>query len=355
MIQKITSQNLMNMFDESKQSISTLESNIDNIEKELSKKITIIKNIQEYSNKELLDLKELLSNGNAEKAYTTILLCDAKDKTGIYDSYGSTIHPAFLKTPYDIFNFDSVTGKIFKNNANVKINDVIKEEYNNILINDDIATKTSVFEEYSDPDIKIEIEINPGDLLGATSFNTIEILPFIPGSFNINEINIYTMQDYQNNNNSAPSLTITNNMENIEARRLLLDKSRDLWKIDFSIHINYKNSNGLYPFGLKHLYFLNTSLNPNSNIIFKISKDDYIQWISEDIIIHDQNGKYETTCTEQNIELYMNYMNGVLDYKIDTSKGLAQNIINRNIKEFWVYMPILKTIKSIQFKNVSTK
>ena len=89
--------------------------------------------------------------------------------------------------------------------------------------------------------------------------------------------------------------------------------------------------------------------------MFKVIKDKYIDWISEDIIIHDQNGRYETTCSEQNIKLYAEYNNGVFSFEIATSKGLTQNPIPRNIKEFWVSMPIIRSINSIKFKEISTR
>lgn len=356
MIKKTTSTDLMNILEESQQSFSDLETNINNLQKELERKIVIVKNIQEYNNSELLNIKEILLNNKLNNDIdNTIVLSNTQIESGIYDVYGTTVHSAFLKTPYDIFNFGSVTGKIFKDNANVKINNIVKEEYTNILMSDENINKQFVFEEYDTPDVKIEIEINPEDLLGSTGFNAIEFLPFIPGSFSINKIEIYTMQDYQNNNTTIPSFTMTNNLQNIGANRLLMDKTRDLWKIVFNIYVNYKNLNGMYPFGLKHLYFLKGNFNPNSNVIFKVTKDNYIDTISEDIIMHDQNGKYETTCTEQGIKLYMSYMSGVLDYKIETSQGLTQNPINRNIKEFYVSMPILKSINSITFKSITTR
>lgn len=355
MIKKATSKDLMNILETSQLSISNLIDNVNNIQTELEKRLLVIKNTQEYNNNELESIKEILSNEQTNNTINkTIVISKAEIMSGIYDKYGNTVHASFLKTPYDIFNFGSVTGKIFKNNVNIKINDIIKEEYSNMLKDDSIKDKSVFFEEYDEPNIKLEIEINPSDLLGATSFNTIDFLPFLSGSFNIEQIDIYTMQDYQTKA-TLPSLTITNKMNNIGMSRLLLDKTRDLWKISFNIHVNFKNSNNKYPFGLKHLYFLKADLNPNSNIIFKVKQDNYIDWISEDIVIHDQNGRYETTCTDQNIKLYMSYVSGVLSYEIDTSKGLSQNPLNRNIKEFYVSMPVLKSINSIKFAEIKNR
>ena len=353
MILKITSKDIMDLLETSTESIQSIKDSVNTIESELEKRIQVIKNIQEYALKEMYDLTDSFNSG-ISSSVEDINILTRSELYGIYDIYGTCVQPKLLKTPTDIFNFGSVAGKIFKNNANVKIADVIKESYKNMLMHDSINGKSITFEELDVPDVKIEIEINPNDLLGATSFNTIEILPYIPGSFDITDVKIYTMQEYQTHTSTA-DLHITNTIPRISAERILLDKSRDLWKIEFTVHIRFQNSNGKYPFGLKHLYFLNNNLNPNSNIVFKVSKSDYIDWISEDIIIQDQNGIYETTCSDENIRLYIDYTNGVFSYEIATSKGLTQNSIPRNIKEFWVSMPLDRSIRSIKFKKIAKR
>lgn len=45
------------------------------------------------------------------------------------------------------------------------MNDTIKEEYTNMLMDDSITGKSVTFEEFDEPNITIEIEINPSDLL----------------------------------------------------------------------------------------------------------------------------------------------------------------------------------------------
>lgn len=356
MIQKITSKDIMDLLEKSKTSIDKIESNVSSIQTELEKRLSVVKNIQEYTNKNLFDIKETLSSGTiGSEAENIVLLSQQNEAYGLYDSYGSVIHPAFIKTPIDIFNFGSITGKIFKNNAIVTINDVTKESYTNMLMHDSIVGKSISFEEFDTPDITIEIEINPSDLLGATNFNIIEILPYIPGSFDITDIKVFTMQDYRTNNTTVASLTIMNTISDVGASRIMIDQTRELWKIILNVHVNFSNSNNKYPFGLKHIYFLKGDYNPNSNIVFKVTKNKYIDWISEDIIIHDQNGKYESTCSEQNIKLYMEYNDGVPSFEIATSLGLTQNPIPRNIKSFWVCMPIIRSINSIRFKEIGIR
>lgn len=353
MIVQKTSTDLMNLLESSQQDITDMRTQINTIESELTKRLQIVKNIQEYSAREMTDLKEMFSN-KIDKAVDNVIIFSKMELEGTYDTYGHWIQPSFLKTPTDIFNFGSVTGKIFKNNANVRINDYVKPEYNNMLMNDSIEGKSVAFEEFDTPNIELEITINPSDLLGATSFNAIEIMPYIPGSFNIMNMKIFTMQNYKNSADT-PDLEITNEITEVGNSRILLDKTRDLYKFIMQIHINFRNNDGRYPFGLKHLYFLNGDLNPDSNIIFKVKRNNYIQYIGDDIILHDQNGKYDTTCTDEDIKLYMGYDAGVLSLEIATSKGLKQNPVPRNIKEFWVSMPVKRSLYSFTFKNLTLR
>ena len=164
MIQKISSKDIMDLLEESQNSIKDIELNVNDMKSELEKRLSIIKNVQEYTQESIIDIKELLSDGLNDSVENIILLSQQENAEGLYDKYGSIIHPAFIKTPTNVFNFGTITGKIFKNNANVKMNDTIKEEYTNMLMDDSITGKSVTFEEFDEPNITIEIEINPSDL-----------------------------------------------------------------------------------------------------------------------------------------------------------------------------------------------
>ena len=133
MIQKMSSKDIMDLLEESQNSIKDIELNVNDIKSELEKRLSIIKNVQEYTQESIIDIKELLSNGFSDNVENIILLSQQEATEGLYDKYGSVIHPAFIKTPTNVFNFGTISGKIFKNNANVKINDAIKLEYTNIM------------------------------------------------------------------------------------------------------------------------------------------------------------------------------------------------------------------------------
>ena len=171
----------------------------------------------------------------------------------------------------------------------------------------------------------------------------------MPGSYTINKIDIYTMQDYQAQRLDTPTKSITKNIMNSGTTKIVLNESYYIYKVDFDITINFQNANGKYPFGLHHLYFLRSSYSTNSYVIVKLEKENFITRIDEDIIIYDQYGKHTSNCTNENIEFYMNYVEGELSYQIDTSKGLTQYTIPKNINSIYAKIPINRSISIIKF------
>ena len=121
------------------------------------------------------------------------------------------------------------------------------------------------------------------------------------------------------------------------------------------VYLNFRNSNGKYPFGIKHLYFLNANFNPNSYAVFKIQENKYIETISENVIITDQTGTVESSCTEENMELYIDWTNGIGIDSIATSKGLTINPVVRDTNTFYVYYPILRSTMAFQFESVTLR
>lgn len=354
MIQKQNSKQLMDSLHNSEQSIQKLNDDISVMNNELTKHLSVIRNAQEFALKQMLEVKELIKDGYDSHAKNRIVFTRGDIVDGNFDVFGSTVHPAFVKAPTNVFNFGTSTGKVFKNNANVRINDTAKESYKDMLMHDSIPNKGIAFDEFDEPEITLEIEINPDDLLGATDFNIIELLPYLPGSFDIQEIRVFTMADYRQDG-LTPSHTLSSNIENFGASRVLMGKTLQLWKCQIDILLKFQNANGKYPFGVKHCYFLKGNYDPDSYIVARVSRDKFVDWISEDIQMHDQKGIYASTCKEEGIELYMSYLNDVLSLEISTSLGLGQNPIPKNIREFYVKVPLDRSIISMKFDEIKDR
>ena len=343
---KLTSKDLMDKLDESNQRIDTIASNINIMKTEIERRMLVFQNQFEFNTQQLTELQ----NSEQETTnLTSVFLKNADIVNGDYEAYGLSIYPSLVKTPVNIFNFSSITGAIYKNNGHVSINNESSTLFNNILIDDSINNKETVFAEYDTPNIKLSVTIDPNELLGSPAFNTIDILPYLPGSYTINKIDIYTMQDYQAQRLDTPTKSITKNIMNSGTTKIVLNESYYIYKVDFDITINFQNANGKYPFGLHHLYFLRSSYSTNSYVIVKLEKENFITRIDEDIIVYDQYGKHTSNCTNENIEFYMNYVEGELSYQIDTSKGLTQYTIPKNINSIYAKIPINRSISIIKF------
>lgn len=353
MIHKLNSKQIMDRLAKSQQSIEDLENEISIMDNEMVQELSIVSNAQEYALDQLANLKEM--HGASADAQNRIVFIKADVLDGQFETYGTTIHPAFLKEPTNVFNFGSASGQIFKNNANVYFNDVAKEAYKSILMHDSIANKRAAFEEFDDPELTIKVEVNPDDLLGSTDFNIIELLPCIPGSFDITDIRVYTMQDYHQADTTTPSVQLSNTIASCGAARIMIGETRTLFRCEIDVKLNFQNAHGKYPFGIRHLYFLKGNYDPDSFILLRMSRNHFIDWVSEGLVMHDQNGVYESNCTDEKVELYMSYVANTPTLEIATSVNEGENLIPKNIKEMYIKMPVLCSMISMEFKKIKER
>lgn len=351
---KLSSRDLMSLLDNTYSRISTMEENIASLKLNLDSRLSVIRNMQEYENKKMTDLADLIENGKWIEQANKIVLANANIISGQYNIFGSSVHPAFLKDPIDILNYKTVNGYAFKDNAIVSINETAKPKYIGALQHDSILDQDICFEEFDTPNLEIEIKINPGKLLGSTNFNLIELVPFIPGSFDISNIEVYSLQGYYMDD-MTPDSSITNTIHNVGATRILIDRTITMYKVKFNVKINYKNRNGAYPFGIKHIYFLNANFNTDSYIVVKSDQVKYIDIISENLTVVDQTGKVDTTCKEEGLELFIEWDNGIGIDPITTSKGINNNPLPRDIKSFYIKYPIKRSTNSIQFNSIELR
>ena len=354
MIQKITSKDMMDILSKSQEKVEDMNKEILSIKNELETRLQVIQNAQNFLLQQTQLINSNLEDGYNEKLSNKIVFATADIQEGTYDIYGTTILPRSIKTANNIFNLNSETGAIFKNNAIVKINDTIDNKFKDMLMLDSIIGKGVSFAEFDTDEILLEVAVNPHDLLGSTNFNVIEILPYIPGSLTLKKVDVYDMQGYQTDE-IFPALTVQYDIDNLGAMKFLIDKVRTLYKLELTFKINYRNPAGKYPFGLKHLYLLKENFDTDSYAVVKMKNNNYIRSIGEKIIVTDQNGSYESTVQQEGIKIFISYLSGNLSHEMDISSGFVENIIPQNIKEFYVQLPIDRSIISINFLEIRTK
>ena len=354
-LKQTTSRQLMDLTEDIYNRVKSIENNSMIMQENLKKRLSVIRNIQEFEVQRMSELENAISDGKWTEQSSKIVFARSEVVDGIYDKFGISVHPKFLKTPTDVFNFKTAEGYSFKDNGIVTINGVAEPEYLGALSHDSISGKDICFGEFNTPAIDFRVTVNPGELLGSTEFNCIEILPYIPGSFDIQNVSIYSLQGYYTGSMTYDDRPVSNTIYNVGATRIMLESAINLYEVRMSLALRFQNSNGRYPFGIKHIYFLNASFDPNSYIVVKVPQTKNINTISEGVTVKDQTGNVTSSCKQEGLELFCDYDSGVGIDSIATSKGLTNNPITRNIKAFFVKYPLFRVTTSLKFDSITLR
>ncbi|MED1125376.1 hypothetical protein [Bacillus atrophaeus] len=356
-IPKLNSKDLNGILKKAQDKIIQMQADVDNIKADTSEKMTVLKNEQEYAISELLRMSSIIEQSQDENRLrgvrNKIVLSGPENLLGTYDKYGTTIHRKFLRQPVNVFNLMTTNGPMFRDNVEVSINGEKRERFKQMLMHTAVPDKGISFGEYNSPNLKMEITVDTTNLLGDTNFNVIEIDPYLAGSFHIKSLRVFDI--HRDALSNEPEFEVKD-LKRVGPSRFVLDRKFELLKIEIDIELQYKNQIGLYPFGIKHMYFLNADFDPSSYIIAKVEKDKFIETINDNIFIRDQHGRYETTATDEDIKLYLSETNGVLEYELETSRHQEVNTISRNTREFYARIPLQNSaIVSIEFASIETR
>ena len=304
---------------------------------DMAKKLMIINYANEFINNKIDRL-------NAGIYYNNKLKVFDKNITGAFNQYGYMIHPQYKSEPIDIFNLKLTDGSsMFKNSLKCQVNDMDNEAYINLLVNESSLYKEILFEETINSKVKISYELNSKVSLGSMRFNVIEIDPYIAGAYNIDKIEIYTMDTSTAAVKVEPTMVIEK-IDEIAKTRIILDKKMKFSKVVFTFSINFESEiNGvkIYPFGLKHIHFFEANFIESSCAIVPIYSNDYFEYIYNDIVLYSAQGKIETTAEYYNIEFYTDYDNNTLTGKVYTSSEAQAYRIVKNTKTLYAKIPLI--------------
>lgn len=354
MIPKITSHELNNILINANDKLDKLVTSIQDYKVDISQKLKIMRYETSYIEEQINTIKILEPNNEDER-----LSMFNERLSPLLNTYGCTTTAQYKANPINVFNIKSIeTNEAFyRDIATVEINGIKNDNYKDILKHDNILNKKIFFTETteSNKQITITITIDSTKTIGKSIFDTIEIDPFLNGSFNIDSIRIYNSKD----NNFYDELK---NFKSAGKMRISLDKEYDLNKIEFIITPQYYTNideKRIYPFGLKHIYFYKTQFTTNSYAIAIIERKDFIDTIDENIIIKTANSNIETTISNEKIELYLNYkINelGEVEFLNPQKASTSQSIkpISININKIYAKVPLdNKAIIGIIFKTNS--
>lgn len=370
MVNKLNSQELNEQFLNAQSKIDQYGENVQKIKTDIEKKLNILLSEIEYDKYLNEKIKENIKEENDFYSYNFI---DSINKDEDNEVYGSTIHPKFIKYT-NVFNLSTITTEeiYFRNDPVVYVNGETKEEYKDILKHDSMQ-KTLFFNKYDNDTVKIKIvmpEISKS--LGSTIFNTIEIDSYLNGSYDLQSINIKVLNidgSYSNDLNFNTDHTKDAYIKNCGKLRILLPQKYSFTEIEFTFKINYsieENDMRKYPFGLKHIYFLNadykqatTDINNNHTVlsyaILKINCPNSLQLnsINQNIRLKTPYETYVTTDYENNIEFYANYDINTkeLSNKLPSSE-IEENIFAGNFDSFFVKVPLIKINADGTYENL---
>ena len=304
---------------------------------DMGKKLMIINYTNEFINSKIDRI-------NAGVYYNNKLKVFDRNLGGLYDQYGYMVHPRFKSEPIDIFNLKLTDGNsLFKNSLSCKVNDIDNEDYINLLINESSLNKEILFEEMIQKEIKISYELNSKVSLGTMRFNVIEIDPYISGAYNLDKVEIYTMDSNTASIKVEPTITISN-IESIAKTRIILDEKVKFCKVEFTFSVNFEseiNHIKIYPFGLKHIHFYEANFLEESSVIIPIESNDYFEYIYNDITLYSAEGKIETTVDYYNIEFYTDFESNTLTGRVYASSEAQAYRIAKNTKTLYAKIPLL--------------
>ena len=332
MIYKKDSSEFMKMFDKANASLSAAHDDITTLAHNLSTRMSIVTESLKYLNTSIQELKIQSQSGSSSDK---VVFASSDIVDGFYSSFGMTYHPHLVKVPSNIFNFKSAAGCIYKDNATIFLGkEDVTSKWKHILMDDSIPDKEFFLEEFDTDEITLTVHGPSAGISGLLRWNMLEILPFIPGSFNITSMLVYE----KGKNQVAHSLQ---NIENVSASRYILTEKVAFDSVSFKIKLKHQNDKGKYIFGLKHLYFLNADFNDKSYITVRIRRNKAIEYIYNDIVCHTQYGSADKTDTDDvKVKFYLDYENGVLGRELIQSTELEPIYMAINSSEIYMYVPL---------------
>lgn len=344
MIDKPTTSEVMDIFNAAYDDAKKIDQNIRDTKKVLSEKLELLSTQMEYMASQVLTASE--QTGVVKEK---IFLADA-DKVGRYDQFGMTVHPKFVKDPRDLFNYRSTKGYMFKGNVTTLINGEEDSDYTECLKQDTVNGKKYMIKEYDSSDITLTILPNLRAPLGSLQFNMLEIMPYLPGSFNIESIKVFSRDNLE-----VETQALNNGIIRVGAQRIVFSGKTELGKIEIKIRLLYKNSSGKYPFGLKHLYVQEAEFEDDCYVIVRADKTKAISYIYDSIVVKNQYGvDTSASSKEYDIHYYAFFDGENPDRELEVSKPAALNYIATNTKTVFIKIPVETAIIAIT-PNISTE
>jgi hypothetical protein len=338
-IEKYSSSQLNNILDSATAKLDSMNVTINDIKDDVNKKLLVMR----YENQFISEQMDRIQSGGYNFNQNMKIL--TRDGRGQFDSYGSTIHPKFITSPWNVFNLKVSTAStmFFRSDVAVKVNGVEDDSYLSMLKHDSIANKGIFFNEFLSSNVVVDIIPSTTNKLGSNLFNMIEIDPFMAGSFDIKKISIYGF-DTTGNPSSTPLLELDPIVKAGKCRITLPDKY-NFSKVTFTFNVNFNmvtSSGNVFPFGLKHIYLYDADFITSSYAVVTLTSDKFISTIESGVIMKTLYKEEPSSFDLRGLTAYTD--TSIMDASTEVlpSTQYEINEIAKNLHSIYVKIPINK-------------
>jgi hypothetical protein len=370
MIPRMTSHELNNILIEANSKLSGVITDIKYLKNDMSKKLKILRYESEYMEYQMADLKRIhkeTSKPSVPGQNNKVFVLPDQSLSNSYEQYGCTITPKFKSVPVNVFNImtTATSEAFYRDIAEVSINNVVKEEYKNILKHDSLKEKELFFEEIDgdNPAMNISIVLDKTKVLGNSLFNMIELDMFLNGSYTIEYIRLFT-EDVVNNDEITSKYDEFTNIKEAGKMRLVFNKEYSFNRVDIKIIPKFNTQvNGVMksPIGIKHIYFYNAKFLSNSYAIAEIESEEFIDKIDNEFTLIKPNESIELNADSENIQFYLSYTTDpstgepILSSPQETSKPDNTKTISVNVKKIYAKIPLKILLSSDKNSDVNNQ
>lgn len=347
----MSSKDLTNKIQVADSIIDEVRHDLTDIKNDLGKKIQIIHNAERYAAKKMEGLVELtMNNLYAPRNNASKIVFGMNDELyGQYQLFGNTIHPEFVRAPRNVFNITTSSGVLFRSNTMCYVDGIYNDDLKEAIKGEGVIDKKPFFEEYVNDTVSLLIEVDRSAMIGDTNFNTIEIVPYLEGSFDIQSIKVREI------NSMGVISKEVRDIKRVGKSRIILDRKYQMFGVEITVKLNYQNESGKYPFGLHSLQFLNADYKTDSYVVGSVEKSQYIEYIGNDILIKNDKEEKESTLSDEDISIYVSYRDGVLSGEIEVSTTDQIIPISRNAKKLYLNIPLKEALRSVSILEIETR
>ena len=361
MIPRMDSQSLNKVLNKSLETITEIQDRTSKIKNDIEARHRVIQCQQAYNN---YLLQTMIEGGHGYEENKALFYLD-NPVGGLYSQYGLSVVPRSSRT-LDLFNVKAIVDEgdssiekvFFRNLATLEL---VGEQ--NISLGQDVfkdprsEDKGVFFLDGAPEEFVLSLQSTDEQCFSQEEFNTIEINPYLPGTFDIDQVLI---QERSKDELSDAGFSV----QQVPKCKIPLDRKYRFYRLDISLKSRSKEvlqdlddlPEGQV-FGLKKLGLLREDYT-ESYIIAEIRKSRSIQDVKEDITLYTIYGGRQTTASAEGIELFLGYTDdGYLYNQVEPSRAHERQSYPVRSEQLYARIPVSSSepLLGVKFHNIVTR